>query len=717
MNVATNILPTSWERWEWVSLPLILVLVLVTGVREARGGQGTADPIDSRQALARAVGARLDSGGALSALNPPGPMVVTWTAGRAELSAHRDILLQENGRRLPRIGAFDDVLHLFRQVPTQQLVILGGPGSGKTALSVYLQREILRSRAESEAVPLLVTLSDWDPTHEALTDWFARKALRDHPALGNYHRYGRRAVQRLVEDRIIMPILDGLDEMPADRRAAALRALLRFAGSDHPFVLTCRTEQYADALHEIGSVLPRAAVIEMAPVEVGDAITYLNHRSLPRSRRWEPVEADIRSNPDGPVALALSTPLMIWLAAEVYRGNTDPAVLVDRRRFATADGIQQHLLDGFLPSAYPDGPTSNEQPGPRYATADVRKWLCFLALHLDRKGSRDIVWWQLSAELPTSIRIAVGLFLCVVVGGGLSGFVLGRHNPPLFVAMLTVAMTVPITWALTHAGSQVQPVQLGARATNSAKVILKRSVIGVVVGLIGGIVTGPALGPKAASLVTGLGVLLSILSATFGPPDLARTTAPRNLLRGDAIGFAALAALGLTTGALGWLITELSGSAISARLGAVCIGILTGIFFGIYLLRSPQEIRDSTVLTSRASAVGAIIGAIAFGALGYLIGGLSDQPMINDSWTALGGSAAFGLFFGLLGGLAGTASSWYWIYVRWCWLRGRLPRHLMAFLEDAHRRGVLRQTGAIYQFRHATLQNRLVTIASEISGG
>jgi len=31
----------------------------------------------------------------------------------------------------------------------------------------------------------------------------------------------------------------------------------------------------------------------------------------------------------------------------------------------------------------------------------------------------------------------------------------------------------------------------------------------------------------------------------------------------------------------------------------------------------------------------------------------------------------------------------------------------MSFLGDAHRRGVLRQVGDVYQFRHLDLQNRL----------
>jgi hypothetical protein len=45
----------------------------------------------------------------------------------------------------------------------------------------------------------------------------------------------------------------------------------------------------------------------------------------------------------------------------------------------------------------------------------------------------------------------------------------------------------------------------------------------------------------------------------------------------------------------------------------------------------------------------------------------------------------------------------------WLALRHRLPWWLMGFLADAHRRGVLRQAGAVYQFRHIDLQHWLAT--------
>ncbi len=37
----------------------------------------------------------------------------------------------------------------------------------------------------------------------------------------------------------------------------------------------------------------------------------------------------------------------------------------------------------------------------------------------------------------------------------------------------------------------------------------------------------------------------------------------------------------------------------------------------------------------------------------------------------------------------------------------RLPWDTVAFLEDAYQRGVLRQAGAVYQFRHIRLQRHL----------
>jgi len=50
---------------------------------------------------------------------------------------------------------------------------------------------------------------------------------------------------------------------------------------------------------------------------------------------------------------------------------------------------------------------------------------------------------------------------------------------------------------------------------------------------------------------------------------------------------------------------------------------------------------------------------------------------------------------------------------RWLALTGRLPLSAHAFLTDAYYRGVLRQTDAVYQFRHARLQDHLAGAVTE----
>lgn len=64
--------------------------------------------------------------------------------------------------------------------------------------------------------------------------------------------------------------------------------------------------------------------------------------------------------------------------------------------------------------------------------------------------------------------------------------------------------------------------------------------------------------------------------------------------------------------------------------------------------------------------------------------------------------------------LAFCQALWGRLFVARVWyaLGGKLPFDIMAFLKDAHiNRGVLRQAGAVYQFRHSQLQRRLADVA------
>ena len=101
--------------------------------------------------------------------------------------------------------------------------------------------------------------------------------------------------------------------------------------------------------------------------------------------------------------------------------------------------------------------------------------------------------------------------------------------------------------------------------------------------------------------------------------------------------------------------------------------------------------------------------------------------LVAISVVMLAFSLTFGVLVGLTfalaellaGGLAGKesqASAIYMMATLRLAMARRLPLRLMTFLDDAHRIGLLRTDGPMYQFRHSALQDFLASPQSS-SGG
>ncbi|MFD7629791.1 hypothetical protein ACFV7Q_27840 [Streptomyces sp. NPDC059851] len=93
-----------------------------------------------------------------------------------------------------------------------------------------------------------------------------------------------------------------------------------------------------------------------------------------------------------------------------------------------------------------------------------------------------------------------------------------------------------------------------------------------------------------------------------------------------------------------------------------------------------------------------------FGSLAtvYLFLALSALGSAQSGWVS-------SLIWPLVGFLAIALSAWGWFLTARLWLcgTGKLPWRVMAFLDESHRRGVLRQEGAVYQCRHAMVPTQL----------
>ncbi|WP_052411431.1 NACHT domain-containing protein [Streptomyces sp. NRRL S-118] len=401
---------------------------------ERAGAAVPRGPAEIADQLAVAVRNQWDTEVRMRRMNDPYPLAVSWRAADADLGeAWPELLATADGfpsapngfpsapdgsssgpgRRVAGpadlAGAGAEITEVFLdRLPTRRLLVLGEPGTGKTVLLVRLLLALIERRAAGGAVPVLFPLASWNPARQPLDDWMAERLARDYTGLGD-GQLGH--AQTLLEHRLILPVLDGFDEIPQCFRGMALDALNAALPLGHALVLSSRVTEYRDALAPPSGVpvrLAGAAAVELQPLDADDIAAYLRRdaggRGTPAADRWEPVIR--RLGTDAPVARALRTPLMLFLARTVYNPRPDehaaalpsPAELCDPVRFPDRAALESHLFDAFVPAAYRPHPRHPCRWSPRQAERALR----FLArqLHEAPGGRTDLAWWHLPRALP-----------------------------------------------------------------------------------------------------------------------------------------------------------------------------------------------------------------------------------------------------------------------------------------------------------------------------
>ncbi|MFJ3725496.1 NACHT domain-containing protein [Streptomyces sp. NPDC090045] len=682
------------------------------------------DPVElGAQRLGHVVLAQWRGEAALRGLLGPDPIPVRWRAtSDAELADHAERTGRPGEASTADLGSFADA---FSHPQQRRLVVLGGPGSGKSSLAVLLVIKLLQRMDVGAPVPVLLPLASWRPAEEHLTGWLERQILREYPFLK------RGTVRELLARHRVLPVLDGLDELPAAERPNALQELNTALAAGIPLILTCRTEDYRTAV-DSASVLREAAVVEADPLTAEQAAQYLLRSATPQQQEsWRPLADALRKDPTCPAAEALKVPLMLWLCRTAYahpRPGELPKELTDRLRFPTTAAVERHLLDSLVPSVYPARPLPPPQPGRRTSReapwegrrADqqrVSHWLGFLARHLERRGTPDLAWWELGTAVSLWPRMAVTGLVCAVCVGLVVGLVDGVQ------AALAYPGPEPGLWPRLVHGILVAAVDALINAVPAAMAFALAHGIGFAF-------KGGALEPSHVRIRLGRGARRP--GARSGTEILARA----------GLGFAGGLAGGLGIGLLQGIVRKLlSGDPYALRVGLVDAVIYGGMFAVVGGLvgaamawcEALEAIETAPgpgeLLTRNRKAVLLqwLLFAPLFGA-GVAVAGWPAVELLDGYlWgIRLGWTIPDGLRFGLLtafgAGLGTVLSLTAWgqwaVFARlWLPLTGLLPRTTMAFLDDAHRRGVLRKAGAVYQFRHTRLQQHFARPAVRLPRG
>ncbi|MEV4156871.1 hypothetical protein AB0J48_28005 [Nocardia salmonicida] len=589
---------------------------------------------------------------------PGASMSVKYTA-----AAHPQLEGGIDSAEVDEIATYFDLLE-----PPRRLVVLGDPGAGKTVAATYLVRGLIQRRSEllavtrraAEPVPVRVNTAGWDGGQE-FSAWLVARLQVDYQLPGN-------AAAKMVKGGMILPVLDGLDEMDdsttGGKRARALLDRLNERNWAHrPVVVLCRTTEFdhlAQACDDNG--LHGAATVTLEPLSPGQPADYLTryqHRIGAKHPTWDQITTHLREHTDTPLAATLRNPWMLGLTAAALHGTPqNAAALLD---CPTPDAVREALFAAQIPAAISG--TDDIEKFRDYTSDNVEKWLQMLARHLEqrrgvgRNGTaiRLDEIWEIAGTTRT--RVLYGLAVALVLTGLAAGLSFGLAADPavglafgfeigLLVGLMTGLKRFPsanrVTWKVPT--RKRWPLGLKAGLTTGLAVGLPLGlIVGVVIKSLSGFMTEPNSG-LTVGLKAGFMVLLPVWLAV-------------GLALGLSTGLTTTAEDQLAMGTDGrWLIRNDLQSALFH-------GVVFGLVFGLLVW------------------------------FGY----------------GLAAGLAAGLTVGLAAGLrAGRVSGRFFLAILLFKITAAFPDRPAIFLDWARDSGLLRVNATAYQFRHQSYQQWLL---------
>ncbi|MEM6520099.1 MAG: NACHT domain-containing protein [Cyanobacteria bacterium P01_D01_bin.71] len=165
-----------------------------------------------------------------------------------------------------------------------KLLILGNPGSGKTTTMLDLAAVLIQRANDDpqQPIPVMVNLSSWQNANQSLIDWLINELKLKYgvsPKLG----------KTWLAQKTLLPLLDGLDELPPVRQEPVVQAINDWlqSGDGPTTLLICsRFEEYE--LYETQLGLNAAICLEpLTDAQLQDYLHALNSDYL-----WQTLHHD-----------------------------------------------------------------------------------------------------------------------------------------------------------------------------------------------------------------------------------------------------------------------------------------------------------------------------------------------------------------------------------------------------------------------------------------
>ncbi|WP_159451002.1 NACHT domain-containing protein [Micromonospora cremea] len=624
----------------------------------------------------------------LRAVDEPYPLPVRWSTAPARLlPSWRAIGRSSDAVPLDLSGRDGALWTRYRSIPSGRLLLLGSAGSGKSITALRMARELPAHREPDTPVPVPIPVASWDPDREGFTDWLVDRIARRYPQLAAEHPHPEAVLRDLVEAGLLVPVLDGLDEMPEQRLVSCLEQLNALA--TQRFVLTCRSSVYERYLTQ-GQKLRGTAVVVLEPLSPAEVADYLvDAAPYHQANNWCTVAATIGD--DTELTGVLSTPLMVAMARSAFdQPGTDPRDLVPLAREQGRRSVEDDLLTRAVDAALRSG--RGGQGLRRWEPDTSRRYLAFLAAHLESLDQREFRWWQLPAALP-------GPFWAIFDGlrSGLAVWVALSYAHDALTETAALVSDIGTRHLLNAIARNVDGLAVAAFLLAVCAALLRgrtardtpRRVLFVGgrralrYGLIAGLVGGAFWAFATLTLLSTVTPSPELVGLLDGVPGLPAWSDP---VRGAVV-----------VGVLFWTYSAVTAG---LRVDVAAPAAELGATSAAETIDADRAASVASALTTVATAVLRLLVAVAVLRLGGLLP--AAPPMTSLAYAGMGLGLAWWLH--RRGGAA-----WIRFTVGKAVLaaKGRIPFQLLAFLAYAESVGLLRHGAGAYRFRHGRLQSRL----------
>jgi TIR domain/NACHT domain len=614
------------------------------------------------------------------AVEPPWKHVVELSSQR------RQLLLQDL-----RITTIFDATGL--------LLMLGEPGSGKTTTLLELAANLI-SRAKVDAkerVPVVLNLSSWKKKHP-LAEWIAGELLEKY-------RVPVKLARSWLQNDYLVPLLDGLDEVPTASQPDCVAAINDFVDGSEPsgIVVCCRLMEYQWLPHRLK--LNGAICLEsLSSEEVGK---YLDRGGSQLAALREAVNTD-------PVLQELTqTPLMLSIMSLACQGANGDELA--RQKGDSPEERRKQIFGLYVEQMFQrKGIASRVFPKEK-----IIGWLSWLARKM-REHSQSVFlveglqpsWLGTRAQrraYGAFAALSLSLIVELIVGlsGGLiNGLILGS------VFLLGVGLGC---WSESPLKNGVMSGSIGglivalfAELRGELGHELSDKVGG---GLIFGLIFGVSFG-----LIVGVGVGSLNRIALVETMSWKWDQFWKKAIPGSVVGLGLSLIFGVIFGVIVALFGELEGNVFSrlieglifgliyGAIGGVIFGVIGGLVSGFVggwtdTVKVGKAYPNQGIKLSRKNSLATflvtllIVGLI--GVLGGLIFGLNLGLIVGLS----------GLFFALIVGLnrGGSAVIKHYALRLILWRSGYTPFKFIEFLDHCARLILLKKVGGGYIFIHRML--------------